>query len=108
MKPITIQRRVQLERELGFAVCPLTIEIEGDLARSILADDREQKNRYKCAKDYGSARGGRQSALVYGVAVTPCSMEYAANCPIYKTHRHLVAVVYPYLGEPTPAQAEGL
>ena len=106
MKPITKERRVQLEQELGFAVCPLTVVIEGDLVQSILAGDITPKNHYKCAKDYGTASGGRQSSLVECVAVTPCSMEYAENCPKYRAHGHLLAVVYPELGYQKPIPTE--
>ena len=94
MKPVTQQRKSQLEREVGFVVCPLTVE--RIVTRGFLANE-ESSSRYKCAKDHGPARGGL-SAGDKTIALAPCSMKFAENCPIYKTYGHLLAIVYPELG----------
>ena len=98
MKPVNLQRKIELEREVGFVVCPLTIE--KTVTRSFLAGE-DGTNLYKCAKDFGPARGGL-SAAEKTIALVPCSMDFAENCPIYKAYGHLVAIVYPELGYTKP------
>ncbi len=91
MKPVNQQRKSQLEREVGFLVCPLTVE--RTVTRSFLAGE-DGTNLYKCAKDFGPARGGL-SAIGTSIALAPCSMDFASNCQLYQTYGHLVAIVYP-------------
>ena len=79
MKPINQQRKSQLEREVGFVICPLTIE--RTVKSSFLAGE-EGTNLYKCAKDFGPARGGLSSSDK-SIALAPCSTDYASTCPIY-------------------------
>lgn len=101
MRPVTQQRAIQLEREAGYSVCPLTVEVAYG-PRSILAGE-DRISVYKCAKDFGPARGGIQSANGLSAAGTPCSLDFAVDeCPIYKTHGHLLPVVYPELRAPNP------
>ena len=102
MKPINQVRRAQLEIEARRPVCPLTVEVSY-APRSLLACE-EGLSGYKCAKDLGPARGGVQGENEKSAARTPCSLDFAVNeCPVYKTHGHLLLIVYPELGAPNPS-----
>lgn len=101
MKPITHQRARELEFEVRYSVCPLTVEVTHP-PRSFLAGE-DRLTGYKCAKDFGPARGGVQSTNGLSEARTPCSLEFAVGCPVYKTHAHLLAVVYPELIAENPS-----
>ena len=98
MKPVTQERKSQLEREVGFIICPLTVE--RTVTRSFLAGE-DGTNLYKCSKDHGPARGGL-SASDKSIALAPCSMDFAEKCPIYQAYGHLIAIVYPELGYAKP------
>lgn len=93
MKPVNQQRKSQLEREVGFVVCPLTVE--RTFTRSFLAGE-DGRNLYKCAKDHSPARGGLLADKT--IALAPCSMSFAEKCPIYQAYGHLLPIVYPELG----------
>ena len=81
MKPVNQQRKSQLESEVGFVVCPLTVE--RTVTKGFLAGE-DGINLYKCSKDHGPARGGL-SAPDKKIALAPCSIDFAEKCPIYKT-----------------------
>lgn len=94
MRPVTQQRRVELEREAGRPVCQLTVETT-TRPRSFLAGE-ETNLVYLCAKDFGPAR---QNANGRSTAEIPCSLDYAVNdCLVYKTHGSFLPIVYPELG----------
>ena len=96
MKPVNVGRKEELEKKFG-PICSLTIEciVDGKLG---IFSDQTQITVYRCAKDNDKARGGPQSELVPSASRMPCSQEYAANCPSFKTHGHLLTVVYKDLG----------
>lgn len=103
MKPVTQQRAMELEFEVRYSVCPLTVEVIYP-PRSFLAGE-DRLSGYRCAKDFGPARGGIQSPNGLPEARTPCSLDFAVkNCPVYKTHGHLLPVVYPELGHAVEAK----
>ena len=41
---------------------------------------------YECIIDDGVARGGEKRKSIPFGAVTPCSISYARDCPLYKKH----------------------
>lgn len=102
MKPITQLRAKQLEFEVRYCACPLTVEVTHP-PRSFLAGE-DRLLGYKCAKDFGPAKGGIQSTNGLSEARTPCSLDFAVEkCAVYKTHGHLMPVVYPEIGYPNPS-----
>ena len=102
MKPVTKERRIQLEEQLGFSICPLTVEHRVELNPGIFANENTVIV-YLCGKDFESARGGKPLNGSGSAAVTPCSMDYAESCESHSRYGHLLAIVYPELRYQKPA-----
>ncbi len=92
LKPLTLFERMALERRLSNQLCPMNMMVEGEYARSSLASDFVPTCRYKCAKDYGPARGGIASIVDSTSSLTPCTREFANGCEVYARFGHLLYV----------------
>ena len=72
-----------LEHKVGYLVCPLNVESKGNPRLLVRHTDSE----YRCAMDGDIARGGNDSLSIPQKAVTPCSLKYAENCPLFQQYR---------------------
>lgn len=100
LKPVTKDRREQLERLLGIVICPFNIETNGDKPYGIF--QRDSETFYRCAADNGTARGGGKKRGNNSAAVTPCPMAYADQCDLFQQYGHLLSIVYRNLGYDMP------
>ena len=86
MEQITQERKEELEKTLGFQICPLTAE-ETDFPLHIgLYLNAGPVTKYECAVDGKAARGGTPSTIMPFTAIRPCPEEYARNCNLYKNN----------------------
>ena len=73
----------QLE-QIADGLCPFVRKKENlHFGVYMLAGDDERT--YLCGVDGGIARGGQKRKSIPFGASTPCSIEYAQTCPLYKS-----------------------
>lgn len=83
MKEITKERKKELEKIVGHAICSLVVEKIEKLGYGIF--ERPEPTRlFYCGANNKIAEGGLPDAQLPGAAKTPCSAEFAEQCLLYR------------------------
>ncbi len=80
IKPISSERKRELEEMLERPVCPLTAE---EISYPLFIGpymNAGAVHKYFCAVDEEMARGGTPSTIMFYTAIQPCTEKYAEAC----------------------------
>lgn len=97
LKPLDFEVKKNLEKKFGYAVCPYTVILSGELRMHVAlengtyltggltgAEFNRKISAFACGVEGFYARGGERFVLLTGdIAYTPCSKEFANKCPLY-------------------------
>ena len=82
MEPTIKEKKKKLEQMLGFDICPHTVEkVNSSFGVFALTGD---DLTYHCSVNGSTAKGGEIRTSIPGGARTPCNIEFAEQCSVYR------------------------